>query len=157
MCYCLEDPYNYLELTQVRYPVQAKVGLLKRRGIKQCKSFYENLIKTKVQELRTDNGREYLSNEFKNFLKISWRHFLLSWCTSACKSASKLYLWGRLHLRCCLGRIRPFFECKGCLGSLRAYLPECFSSFFFIGSQKVALMNVLFLIIFLIVQNCPSK
>ena len=41
MCYCLEGPYNYLELTQVRYPVQAKVGLLKRRGIKQCKSFYE--------------------------------------------------------------------------------------------------------------------
>lgn len=41
MCYCLEGPYNYLELTQVRYPVQAKVGLLKRRGIKQCKSLNE--------------------------------------------------------------------------------------------------------------------
>ena len=38
---------------------------------KEFKSFYENLTKTKVQVLRTDNGLEYLSNEFKKFLKAN--------------------------------------------------------------------------------------
>ena len=36
---------------------------------KEFKSYYENLTKTKVQELRTDNGLEYLSNKFKNYSK----------------------------------------------------------------------------------------
>ena len=38
-------------------------------NFKEFKSYYENSTKTKIQELRTDIGREYLSNEFKNLLK----------------------------------------------------------------------------------------
>jgi hypothetical protein len=35
----------------------------------EFKNFYENQRNVKIQGLRTDNGSEYLSNEFKNYLK----------------------------------------------------------------------------------------
>ena len=36
---------------------------------KEFKAHYENLTNTKIKELRTDNGKEYMSNAFKQYLK----------------------------------------------------------------------------------------
>ncbi|CAF0996316.1 unnamed protein product [Brachionus calyciflorus] len=36
---------------------------------KEFKNYYELLTDRKIKELRTDNGREYLSNEFKKYIK----------------------------------------------------------------------------------------
>ena len=38
---------------------------------REFKSYYELLAGKKIKELRTDNGREYLSNEFRDFLKFN--------------------------------------------------------------------------------------
>ena len=39
------------------------------KKFKEFKNHYELLTEQKIKELRTDNGREYLSNEFKEYLK----------------------------------------------------------------------------------------
>lgn len=57
---------DYTRMTFI-YFLKAKSEVL--NYFKEFKSMAENIYNTKIKHLRTDNGCEYCSNEFENYLK----------------------------------------------------------------------------------------
>ena len=60
---CSKTEYSFVYLLKNKSEQEEK--------FKEFKSFYELLTGYKIKEFRTDNGREYLSNSLKQFLKDS--------------------------------------------------------------------------------------